>query len=239
MDMSALEVSQLTAAAGDFRLGPLDLRVEAGEYLVLMGATGSGKSLLIKSLCGLIRPNAGHLRLFDLEVTTLPPRLRGIGYVPQTSALFPHLSVARNITFSAWTHGQRPAQALAAAADIVEALHLEPLLERRTPTLSGGERQKVALARALCARPRLLLLDEPVSALDEPTRRDVCATLKEVHRRFAVTTLHVCHSLDEARSVATQIGIMDAGRLLCVGALAELLAAPPDSPAARRLLGLP
>jgi molybdate/tungstate transport system ATP-binding protein len=239
MDVKALEVRQLAAAAGAFRLGPLDLQVEAGAYLVLMGATGSGKSLLIKSLCGLIRPESGHLRLFDRDVTTLPPRLRGIGYVPQTSALFPHLSVARNIVFAAWTRGVRPAQALAEAGDIVDALSLGPLLQRRPTTLSGGERQKVALARALCARPRLLLLDEPVSALDEPSRREVCATLKEVHRRFAVTTLHVCHSLEEARSVATHIGIMDAGRLLCVGGLAELLAAPPDAPAVRRLLGLP
>jgi ABC-type molybdate transport system ATPase subunit len=147
--------------------------------------------------------------------------------------------VARNITFAAWTRGLRPAPALAAARDLIDALQLRPLLERRTTTLSGGERQKVALARALCARPRLLLLDEPVSALDEPSRREVCATLKEVHRRFAVTTLHVCHSLDEARSVATRIGVMEAGRLLCLGTLAELLAAPPDSPAARRLLSLP
>ena len=237
--MKALEVNHLAATAGTFRLGPLDLQVEAGAYLVLMGATGSGKSLLIKSLCGLLRPDAGQIRLSGADVTALPPRLRGIGYVPQTSALFPHLSVARNITFAAWAQGVPPAPALAAAGDIIDALLLAPLLERRPPTLSGGERQKVALARALCARPRLLLLDEPVSALDEPSRREVCATLKEVHRRFAVTTLHVCHSLDEARSVATHLGIMEAGRLLCVGALAELLANPPDHPAARRLLGLP
>ena len=237
--MRALEVTQLTAAAGAFRLGPLDLQVEAGEHVVLMGATGSGKSLLIKSLCGLIRPQAGAIRLFGQDVTTLPPRQRGIGYVPQTSALFPHLPVARNITFAAWARGEPSTAALAAADDIIVALLLRPLLERSTATLSGGERQKVALARALCARPRLLLLDEPVSALDEPSRREVCATLREIHGRFAVTTLHVCHSLEEARSVATQLGIMEAGQLTCLGTLAELLTAPPQSPAARRLLGLP
>ena len=236
--MKALAVTQLTTTAGAFRLGPLDLQVEAGEYVVLMGATGSGKSLLVKLLCGLIRPQSGSIQLFGQEVTALAPRRRGIGYVPQTSALFPHLSVARNITFAARPRGQRPAPALAAAAEIIDTLKVRPLLERRPTTLSGGERQKVALARALCARPQLLLLDEPVSALDEPTRREVCAALKDIHRRFAITTVHVCHSLDEPRAVATQVGIMEAGRVLCVGTLPELQAAPPPSLAARRLLGL-
>jgi molybdate/tungstate transport system ATP-binding protein len=238
MDMTALEVSQLSVVAGSFRLGPLDLRMDAGDYLVLMGATGSGKSLLIKLLCGLLPPQAGQIRLLERDVTALPPRLRELGYVPQTSALFPHLTVARNITFAAWARGEPAAPALATAEAVIEALQLRPLLERTTATLSGGERQKVALARALCARPRLLLLDEPVSALDEPSRRDVCAALQQIHLRFAVTTLHVCHSLEEARSVATQVGIMDAGRLVCVDSLDKLLAAPPASPAARRLLGL-
>jgi ABC-type sugar transport system ATPase subunit len=236
--MRGLVVAGLSVQAGAFRLGPVDLEVEAGEYLVLMGATGSGKSLLIKALCGLIQPLSGRIVLGEVDVTHRPPRSRQVGYVPQTSALFPHLTAAGNVTFAAWARGVRPAQALAEAADIVEALGLAPLLERRPTTLSGGERQKVALARALFARPRLLALDEPVSALDEPSRRDVCAVLKECHRRFGVTTIHVCHSLAEARSVATRVGAMEAGRLVGLGPLEELLAAPPASSEARRLLGI-
>lgn len=236
--MKALEVQQVSALAGDFRLGPVTLPVEAGEYLVLMGPTGSGKSLLVKAICGLLRVEAGQILVCGREVTDLPPRERGIGYVPQTSALFPHLSVAGNVTFAAWARGMDPADALAAAGDITSALGIGPLLERWPVTLSGGERQKVALARALCAGPRLLVLDEPVSALDEPSRRDVCALLREIHRRFGLTTLHICHSLDEARAVSTRVAILDAGRVACSGPLPGILATPPDHPAARRLLGL-
>jgi len=236
--MTALELDGLSATAGMFVLGPVSLQFEAGEYVVIMGATGSGKSLLVKALCGLIRPAAGRVRVFGREVTALAPRERGIGYVPQASALFPHLSVAGNVTFAAWAREANPATALAEAADVISALSLGPLLEREPLTLSGGERQKVALARALCSRPRLLVLDEPVSALDEPSRREVCALLRSIHDRFGLTTLHVCHSLEEARAVASRVALMDAGRLACSGALPDLLAAPPDVPAARRLLGL-
>jgi len=236
--MTGLALQGLSVQAGGFRLGPLDLAVEAGEYLVLMGATGSGKTLLVKALCGLAQPLSGRILFGDAEVTQAPPRDRGVGYVPQTSALFPHLTVAGNITFAAWARGRRPAQALAEVADITSTLGLGPLLERSVTTLSGGERQKVALARALCARPRLLALDEPVSALDEPSRQDVCKVLKQSHQRFGVTTIHVCHSIVEARAVATRVGVMEAGQLACVGRLKELLARPPASAAARRLLGV-
>lgn len=236
--MTGLAIRGLSVQAGSFRLGPLDLAVEAGEYVVLMGATGSGKTLLIKALCGLAQPRSGCILIGARDVTRVPPRDRGVGYVPQTSALFPHLTAAGNIVFPAWARGRPRGAALAAVADIIEALRLGPLLERNVTTLSGGERQKVALARALCARPQVLALDEPVSALDEPSRQDVCQTLRESHRRFGITTIHVCHSLAEARSVALRVGIMEAGGLACLGPLEALLATPPPSATARRLLGL-
>ncbi len=235
---AALTLEQLCVRAGSFCLGPLDLTLAAGDYLVVMGATGAGKSLLIKAICGLLRPSSGRVWVDGREVTGLPPRERRVGYVPQSAALFPHLSVARNITFGAWAAGRDEAAALAQSAPVLAVLGLEPLLERRPATLSGGERQKVALARALCTTPRLLVLDEPVSALDEPSRRSVCAALRDLHVRIGMTTLHVCHSLEEARAVAHRLGIIAAGQWAWCGAMAAIDSAPPAHPAARRLLGL-
>jgi len=238
MDMNALEIHGLSLTAGTFRLGPLDLALANGEYLVLMGATGSGKSLLVKAICGLLAPGAGRLWVGGQDVTGLPPRARRIGYVPQTSALFPHLSVLRNLTFPGEVAGRTLLQAREDVAALIEMLGLAPLLERAPATLSGGERQKVALGRALAARPALLVLDEPVSALDEPSRREICLALGDVHRELGIATIHVCHSLAEAKSVSSQVGIMDQGRLLCLGPLAELIANPPANPAVRALLNL-
>jgi ABC-type sugar transport system ATPase subunit len=234
----ALDIQGLSLTAGSFALGPLDLALASREYLVVMGATGSGKSLLVKAICGLITPACGILRIGGSDVTRLPPRARRIGYVPQTSALFPHLSVLRNLTFPAEVAGTSRHDAQRDIAGIVDMLGLVPLLGRSPATLSGGERQKVALGRALAAQPSLLVLDEPVSALDEPSRRDICRALREVHAELGIATMHVCHSLVEARSVSSLVGIMDAGRLQCLGPLAELTANPPDSPAVRALLRL-
>lgn len=236
--MNALEIHGLSLAAGTFRLGPVDLALANGEYLVLMGATGSGKSLLIKAICGLLAPGAGSIWVAGQDVTGLPPRARRIGYVPQTSALFPHLSVLRNLTFPGEVAGQTVPQARAGVVELIEMLGLASLLDRAPTTLSGGERQKVALGRALAAQPSLLVLDEPVSALDEPSRREICRALGDVHRALGIATIHVCHSLAEAKSVSSQVGIMDNGQLPCLGPLAELIAYPPANPAVRALLNL-
>ncbi len=236
--MNALEIHGLSLTAGAFRLGPVGLALSQGEYLVLMGATGSGKSLLVKAICGLLVPESGTITVGGTDVTQLPPRARRIGYVPQTSALFPHLSVLRNLTFPGEVAGQGLHQAREGIANLVDMLGLESLLDRIPPTLSGGERQKVALGRALAARPALLVLDEPVSALDEPSRRDICRVLRATHQELGIATIHVCHSLAEAKSVSSQVGIMDRGQLLCLGALPDLFAHPPAHPAVRALLGL-
>jgi ABC-type sugar transport system ATPase subunit len=238
MSGQALDIRGLALTAGVFELGPLDLSLANGEYLVLMGATGSGKSLLVKATCGLIVPAAGSIRIAGQDVTSLPPRSRRIGYVPQTSALFPHLSVLRNLTFPREVLGETRHEARQSVAGLVDMLALGRLLDRSPSTLSGGERQKVALGRALTSQPALLVLDEPVSALDEPSRREICRALRTVHAELGIATVHVCHSLAEAKLVSSQVGIMDAGRLLCLGPLAELTDNPPDSAAVRALLHL-
>ncbi len=208
-----LQVENLHLRAGDFRLQDISLHVEQGEYFVLMGQTGSGKSLMVKCICGLIRVDAGRIVIDERDVTDLAPRRRGVGYVPQEGALFPNMNVARNITFGQRVRGVPHRAALREVGPLIEMLGLGALLARHTDTLSGGERQKVALARALATRPHLLVLDEPVSALDEQTRKEVCEGLLRVHRELDLVTVHICHSTAEAHALADRIGTMRAGRL--------------------------
>ena len=233
-----LRLDGVTIQAGAFRVVDVALHVPEGEYFVLMGPTGSGKSLLVKAVCGLLRPRRGAVWIDGTNVTRLEPRRRRVGYVSQDCDLFPHLRVARNITFGLCRRGRSHRAALRAVGPLVDMLGLGPLLNRRTPNLSGGERQKVALARALATRPKVLLLDEPVSALDEPTRREICRELRRVQRQFGVSTLHVCHSLEETALVADRVGILIEGRLAQTGTLPDLTARPAND-AVARLLNVP
>ncbi len=230
-----IRVQGLSFRAGDFFVRDVSLHVASGEYFVLLGPNGSGKTLLIHCLCGLLRAAAGTVHIDGRDVTAAEPRLRRVGYVPQDYGLFPHLSVARNVTFALRAEGLSHAAALRKVAPLVETLRLGRLLSHAPMTLSGGERQKVALARALAVQPKLLLLDEPVSALDGPTRAEVLEQLRSVQRQFGVTTIHVCHSIGEARAVADRAGVMIDGRLVQTGRLEELIASPADAAVARLL----
>jgi ABC-type sugar transport system ATPase subunit len=225
----------LSFRAGDFHVRDVSLDVASGEYFVLLGPNGCGKTLLLSCLCGLIRAAAGRIEINGQDVTHRQPRLRRIGYVPQDYGLFPHLRVARNITFALRAAGLWHREALRKAQPLIERLNLGRLLGHWPATLSGGERQKVALARALTLQPSVLLLDEPTSALDGPTRAEVLQTLRRTQRELGVTTIHVCHNIDEASAVADRAGVMIGGRLVQTGTLAELLARPADAQVARLL----
>ena len=233
-----IETHRLRLQAGLFVVGGIDLHVERGEYFVLMGATGSGKSLLVKCLCGLVRPTWGAVRIGGRDVTGLEPRLRRVGYMPQDCLLFPHLSVRQNVEFSLRARHVRRKRRREIVEPLVEMLDIDYLLDRRPRHLSGGERQKAALARALAAEPQVLLLDEPVSALDEPTRREACRMLRDVQRRLGIATVHVCHSLEEARAVADRVGVLHDGELHQVGTVEQLCDAPA-TPAVARLMNVP
>ena len=172
--MNALDVQGLSMQVGNFRIGELSLSIPEGEYFTLMGHTGSGKSLFLKAICGLARIETGRILIHDEDVTLLEPRFRGVGYVPQDGGLFPHLNVLRNIIFPLTVRGVSVKQAVQETAETIDTLGLSELLDRATNGLSGGERQKVALARALACRPRLLILDEPVCSLDEPAQTTGC-----------------------------------------------------------------
>lgn len=231
-----LHATHIHLQAGTFRIDDVSLSIAEGECLVLMGPTGSGKSLLAKALCGLRHIQEGTISIAGRDITPLEPRSRRIGYLPQNCALFPHENVARNITFAGRVGGLSHRKALAAARPIVDLLGIDNLLKRRTETLSGGERQKVALARALVAQPKVLILDEPFSALDEPTRREIAAELKNVQQTLHVATLHICHNTEEAEMLADRIGIMHDGRLVQVGPLNEMRRSPAQ-PVVARMLG--
>ena len=230
-------IDGLKVRAGDFALGPLSLRVAAGEYFVLLGPSGAGKTVLLETIAGLRQPAAGRLLLGGEDAAALPPERRGVGFVYQDALLFPHLDVAGNIGF-----GLRPAGAaggvrgaatregrvahLPEVRRAAELLGVAALLGRSPRTLSGGERQRVALARALARRPRVLLLDAPLSALDQEAREELQAVLRDLHARIQVPVVHVTHSLEEASALGDRCGLLAGGRLQQVGTPAELIRAP-------------
>ena len=168
-----------------------------------MGRTGSGKTTLLEAMVGLLAPHAGRIVLDGLDVTHLRPADRKLGYVPQDGALFEHLDVAQHLAFGPRFRGWSRRQVHERVAELADLLEIEPLLARRPRGLSGGERQRVALGRALAARPSVLLLDEPLSAVDEETREGLCTLLASIRETTGVTTLHVTHSSSEAARLGT------------------------------------
>ncbi|MBI5774388.1 MAG: ABC transporter ATP-binding protein [Verrucomicrobia bacterium] len=199
--------------AGGFRLENVSFTVPEKSYAVLMGRTGCGKTSLLEILCGLRRPASGRVFIAEREVTNLPPGARGIGYVPQDGAMFPTMTVRENIGFALRIR-RRPADEIQQRVNELAAhLGVAHLLDRLPNNLSGGERQRVALGRALAAKPSVLLLDEPLSALDEELRDDLAKLLKNIQRELGVTALHITHSRSEAARLADVLFRLDDGRV--------------------------
>lgn len=167
-----------------------------------MGRTGCGKTTILECILGLRRVTAGRIQLADEDVTRLNPAMRGVGYVPQDRALFSKMTVREHLAFALLIRRISKAETDERVDELATSLGVQHLLDRTPHGLSGGEQQRVALGRALSFRPRVLCLDEPLSALDSETRRQMCEVLQEVSRKEQVTTLHVTHNLDEARSLA-------------------------------------
>ena len=200
--------------AGVFRLESVSFAIPAARYAVLMGRTGCGKTTLLEILCGLRHAHSGRVFIGERDVTNLPPGERGIGYVPQDGALFPTMTVAQNIGFALRLR-HRPADEITARVrELGTHLGVAHLLDRLPQHLSGGERQRVALGRALAAKPSVLLLDEPLSALDEELRDDLATLLKNIQRELGVTALHITHSRSEATRVADVQFRFDSGRVI-------------------------
>ncbi len=209
-----IRFSDITWAAGNFRLESVNFSVPAGAYAVLMGRTGSGKTTLLEILCGLRQPDDGRIWIADREVTNLEPGLRGIGYVPQDGALFPTMTVSEQLGFALRIRRQPADEIDARVRELSTQLGIPHLLDRLPQNLSGGERQRVALGRALAAKPSVLLFDEPLSALDEDTRDEIAALLKHTQRSHGLTALHITHSRREAAQLADVVFHLEAGRVV-------------------------
>jgi molybdate transport system ATP-binding protein len=226
---------RLSKRRGDFEL---DIAFDAPTpgVVALFGRSGCGKTTVTDLIAGLLAPDAGRIEvdgevLFEAGRINLPPERRGIGYVFQDPRLFPHLSVLGNLCYGENRSRARP-RAIA-MGEIVDLLGLQDLLERRPHRLSGGERQRVALGRALLSQPRLLLLDEPLAALDRARRQEVLPYLERLRDRFQIPIVYVSHQFDEVLRLATRVVLLDTGRIAAQGDLASV----SRDPALRALLG--
>ena len=197
-----IEVTDLVVRQGAFTLPTVSLRVEPGQYAVLMGKTGTGKTTILEAICGLRKISRGKITIAGVDVSGWSPPDRNIGYMPQDLALFPTMNVRQHIEFAMKLRHISAAKQKERVAFLANILGLEGLLARQVQGLSGGEAQRVALGRALSFGPSVLLLDEPLSALDAITRSTAQKLLKDINRQTSVTVLHVTHSQEEADALA-------------------------------------
>jgi putrescine transport system ATP-binding protein len=222
-----LAITGLTVRFGTtVALDGLDLSVNQGELFVLLGGSGSGKTTLLRAIGGFMGPEAGRIVLNGAELGALPPHRRPVNTMFQSYALFPHLSVAANIGFGLRMQGLNRADTEARVVEMLELVSLAGFGARRPAQLSGGQQQRVALARALAPRPALLLLDEPLSALDRNLRRETRDELVRLQRRLGIAFILVTHDQEEALTMATRIGVMRDGRLAQVGTPADVYERP-------------
>jgi ABC-type sugar transport system ATPase subunit len=210
-EVCVIAVEGLSIRQGAFALDGVTFTVPTGTCGVLMGATGSGKTTVLETIVGLRRPASGRVRLGGIDVTGLPPAARAVGYVPQDAVLFKTMTVWENIAFALHVRKTPAKEIDARVDDLARMLGVTALLRRRAIGLSGGEAQRVALGRALAFRPRVMLLDEPLNAVDEATRDRLVVLLKGL--RGEVTVLHVTHSRSEAELLGDRVLQIEGGRV--------------------------
>ncbi len=233
----ALQLHDLTVPFGESTgLTGVSLRVAAGERVVLLGPSGEGKTTLLRAIAGLAPVRAGRILIGAREVSALPPEQRNAVYLHQVPVLFPHLRVRENVAFPLTVRGMPRAERARMVAPLLERLGLGALADRLPSALSGGQRHRVALARALAAKPQLLLLDEPLAALDPVLRADVREAIREAHAESGAAVVLVTHDLDDATALGDRIAVLLGRQIAQVATPAELFARPA-SPDVMRFLG--
>src|ERR1700723_858697 len=225
--MPLLRIDAVVKTFGQFRaVDALSLDIQAGEFFALLGPSGCGKTTLLRMLAGFETPDSGRILLDGKDIAQVPPHQRPVNMMFQNYALFPHLNVRDNIAFGLKRAGMSKSEINARVSEMVALVKLEGLEKRKPDQLSGGQRQRVALARSLARRPQVLLLDEPLAALDKKLRESTQAELLALQRRLGMTFIIVTHDQEEAMTVADRIGVMDQGRLEQVARPRELYEPP-------------
>jgi molybdate/tungstate transport system ATP-binding protein len=220
-----LKVSNISKRLGDFHLTDISLGVEQGDYYVLMGRSGSGKTQLLELLAGLTLPDAGTVTMKGREITWMKPQKRNIGFVFQDFAVFPHMSTFDNIAYPLRIRKMPADEINRRVHDIARKMNIEPILNRSTTNLSGGELQRTAIARTLVTSPDLLLLDEPLASIDASLKDDITRLLRSINRS-GQTIIHVTHDYSEAIGLASKVGVIHEGRLIQSGTPQEVFGHP-------------
>ena len=209
-------------------LSTVSVSIRENEFFTLLGPSGCGKTTLLRLIAGFDYPSAGEILLYGDDIAPLPPFKRPVNTVFQSYALFPHMTVAENIAFGLEMLNKPKAEVKARVAGMLKLVRMESLADRRTSQISGGQQQRVALARALAPQPKVLLLDEPLSALDYKLRKDMQIELKRLQGETGITFIFVTHDQEEALAMSDRIAVMSAGRILQVGAPRDIYDRPAE-----------
>lgn len=228
-----IEIEDLHLELPGFALNGINLRIEDGDYFILVGPSASGKTVLLETIAGLHKVTSGRIWIDDRDVTSLESERRNIGMVYQDYALFPHMTVAENIVFGLKVRRKPVLQVRRELERVVQLFGIAHLLARKPVNLSGGEKQKVALARALVTDPEVLLLDEPLGALDPQTRESVAKEIVKLHSELGITVINVTHDFEEAVSMGTRIAVIGEGSIKQVGSPDEIFRHPNSEFVAR------
>ena len=224
--MEFLEVEDLNINLGEFKLIDVNLKVKKGDYLTIIGPTGSGKSILLETIAGFYIPKKGRVYLEGEDITNLPPEKRNMSIVYQDYVLFPNMTVFNNIAYGLKKKIKDKEKIKEEITQIAEVLNISHLLHRKPDTLSGGEMQRTAIARALVVKPKLLLMDEPFSALDVKTKENLRKLVKKAIKEYNTTVLQVTHDFDDVWSLANNVVVMKDGEILQIGNPEEVFNKP-------------
>jgi len=225
--MASVTLSRIRKTFGDFTaVSDVDMKVCDGELLALLGPSGCGKTTMLRIIAGFAAPTEGRIQFGERDVTELPVHKRNVGMVFQGYALFPHLTVAKNIGFGLRVRSWHQNRQVQRVLEMLRWVQLESLAERHPRELSGGQQQRVALARAMAIEPEVLLLDEPFSALDAKLRAQMRSEIRELQKDAGITSVFVTHDQEEAMAIADRIGVMNQGRLEQIGSAEDLYKRP-------------